>query len=410
MTILSHKIRLTPNATQRVAFGRASGCARFSWNWALARYSELKASGVARVSMNDLKKEFNSLKKEQFPWIYESPKDCNQQPFANLQKALKRCYETKGASRRVGFPKFKHKGEHDSFYLSNDKFEVSDHSVRLPVIGSVKMTEALRFQGKILSGTVSRVADDWFLSVQVQLPDDYQRETVDSTTTVGVDLGLKTFAVTSDGAEIVAPKPLKANLKRLRRLSRRHSRKVKGSNNRKKSCSHLAKLHQHISNIRKDFIHKLTSKLLRENQTVVIEDLSLAGMLQLWGRAVSDVGFAETRRQLEYKAPLYRRNLVVADRFFPSTKMCCECGTIKVKMGLDEREYVCEKCGVITPRDLNAALNLRDYGVVFLNKLGTASAEVKPVEIPALAAPKGEVKLRSMKQESQSEHLCSLRK
>ena len=410
MITLAHKIRLTPNATQRVALGRAVGCARFSWNWALARYSELKASGVARISMNDLKKEFNGLKKEKFPWIYESPKDCNQQPFTNLKKALKRCYESKGTKRRVGFPKFKHKGDHDSFYISNDKFELAGYSVRLPVIGHVKLTESLRFQGKILAGTISRVADDWFLSVQVQLPDEYQRETVESTATVGIDLGLKTFAVTSSGQEIVAPKPLKANLKRLQHLSRKHSRKVKGSNNRKKSTGHLAKLHQRIANIRKDFIHKFTSKLLRENQTAVIEDLSLVGMLQLWGRAVSDVGFAETRRQLEYKAPLYHRNLVIADRFFPSTKMCCECGAIKARMGLDEREYICEKCGIITPRDFNAALNLRDYGVVFLNKLGTASAEVKPVEILALAAPCGAAKLRSLKQESQSEHLCSLRK
>jgi putative transposase len=410
MFTLAHKIRLTPTLEQRQALAKAAGCSRFAWNWALAQYTELKSQGVAKVSMNDLKKQFNALKGESFPWIYESPKDANQQPFANLKKALKRCYESKGAKRRVGFPKFKKKGEHDSFYLSNDKFDLDGLVACLPVIGKIKMTEELRFTGKIMSGTVSRTANDWFISVQVRLPDDYRREAAPSTTIIGVDLGLKTFAVTSDGLALSAPKPLKAKLKRLRRLSKQHSRKVKGSNNRKKSAGRLARLHQHITNIRKDFIHKFTSTILRENQTVVIEDLSVSGMLALWGRAVSDVGFAETRRQLEYKAPLYRRNLIIADRFFPSTKRCNACGSVKAQMGLDEREYICESCGVVEDRDFNASLNLRDYGLFVTNKLGTASPEVTPVEIAALGGAEALSKLRSLKQEFESEHLCSLRK
>lgn len=410
MPTLSHKIRLTPTLEQRQALARACGCSRFAWNWALARYKSLKDQGVVKVSMNALKKEFNAIKGTEFPWIKESPKDANQQPFTNLKKALTRCFETKDAKRRVGFPKFKKKGHHDSFYVSNDRFAVDGRSVRLPVIGRVKMTESLRFEGKILSGVISRTADDWFLSVQVQLPEGYHREAAESGAVVGVDLGLKTFATTSDGSEFKAPKPLKTNLKRLKRLSRQHSRKMKGSNNRKKSAGRLAKLHQRITNIRQDFIHKFTSKLLCENQTVVIEDLSLAGMLLLWGRAVSDVGFGEARRQLKYKAPLYRRTLVVADRYFPSTKRCNACGSVKTSMGLDERDYICAGCGAVEDRDLNASLNLRDYGLVYLNELGTASPEVTPVEIAALTTPKGAVKLRSLKQEFESEHLCSLGK
>ena len=388
MPILSHKIRLTPTPAQRDALTRASGCSRFAWNWALTRYSELKKAGVAKVSTNDLKKEFNSLKAASFPWIYESPKDCNQHPFANLKKALTRFYDAKKkGGRKVGYPKLKKKRDRASFYLSNDKFWVEGKVAKLPVIGTVAMTESLRFVGKIISGTVSRTANDWFLSIQVSLPDEYKRREYDSINTVGVDLGLKTFAVTSDGLEAIAPKPLKANLKRLKRLSRKHSRKQKGSNNKKKSAMQLAKTHQKIASIRLDFTHKLTSKLLRENQTVVIEDLSMAGMLKLWGRAVSDVGFYEFRRQMEYKAPLYRRTLIIADRYFPSSKMCNECGHIKSDLTLKDRDYICESCGVVTDRDLNAARNLADYGRQILkNKLGTASAEVTPVEIPALAA------------------------
>ena len=263
-----------------------------------------------------------------------------------------------------------------------------------------------------MSGTVSRTSKDWFISIQVQLPEGYSRSSVESASVLGVDLGLKTFAVTSENQEFTAPKPLKKYLKKLQRLSRSQSRKKLGSSNRRKSNGKLSRLHQRIANIRKDFIHKLTSKLLRENQTGVIEDLSVSGMKQLWGRAISDVGFAEFRRQAEYKAPLYRRQVIIADRYFPSTKMCCECGNIKKTMGLNEREYICENlgCGVVTDRDLNASYNLRDYGMFILNKLGTASAEVTSVEISALVTPSGLTNLGSLKQKSQGEHICSLRK
>jgi len=241
----------------------------------------MKKQGVEKVSMNDLKKTFNHLKGEAFPWLYESPKDCNQQPFANLKKALKTFYTSKKSlGRKVGYPKFKKKGQHDSFYLSNDKFSLSNDKfslkeikVKLPLIGLVKMTESLRFQGKVMSGTVSRTAQDWFISIQVQLPEDYQRSSVASDNVLGVDVGLKTFAVTSGNQEFTAPKPLKRYLKKLKRLSRSSSRKKLGSSNRRKANDNLSRLHQRIVNIRKDFLHKLTSKLLRENQTVVIEDL-----------------------------------------------------------------------------------------------------------------------------------------
>ena len=400
MTTLTHKIRLTPTLEQRQALLRACGCSRFAWNWALARYKELKGQGVARVSMNDLKKEFNQIKREQFPWIYESPKDSNQQPFANLKKALTRCYESKGG-RKVGLPKFKKRGEHDSFYLSNDKFWVKGSVANLYVIGKVTLAEPLRFTGKVLSGTVSRTADDWFLSIQVQLPDTYTRSSENTgDDTIGIDLGLKTFVVTSDGEEVAAPKPLKKYLKRLRCLSKAHSRKVKGSNNRRKATAKLASLHQRIASIRLDFLHKLTTRLLRENQTVVVEDLNVKAMTKLWGRAISDVSFAEFRRQLTYKSPLFGRELVITDRWFASSKMCSDCGAVRKELKLSDREHVCPSCGSVKDRDLNAALNLKNWGLAHQNKLGTVSAEVTPAEIAALASPSGEVKLWSMKQES----------
>lgn len=406
MPTLSHKIRLTPTLEQRVALAKACGCARFAWNWALARYKQLKEQGAVRVSINDLKKEFNQIKEEQFPWIYDSPKDANQHPFANLKKALSNFYSAKRSNRNLGYPKFKRKGERDSFYISNDKFSLRDQLAKLPVIGIVKMAEPLRFEGKIMSGTVSRTANDWFLSVQVQLPETYSRPNLKENPIVGIDLGIKTFVVTSDHKEFQAPKPLKMYLKRLKRLSRRHSKKVKGSSNREKSNRQLAKLHQRIANIRQDFIHKLSTKLVQENQILVVETLNVKGMTKnrRLSRALSDVGFGEFLRQIEYKAVLHNRVVIKADRWFPSSKTCSACGSVKTKLDLSERDYTCESCGVIEDRDYNAALNLRDYGLSILNnKLPEAIGDVKPVEIQALASDQSEVKLGSMKQEFSSE-------
>ena len=402
MPTLSHKIRLTPTLEQRVAMAKACGCARFAWNWALARYKQLKEQGVAKVSINELKKEFNQIKEEQFPWIYESPKDANQRPFANLKKALNSYYQTEAKGGKKGYPKFKKKGRYDSFYISNDKFKIENQLVRLPVIGLVKMTEPLRFEGKILSGTVSRTANDWFLSVQIQLPETYSRSNLKENPIIGIDLGIKTFAVTSDHTEFQAPKPLKMYLKRLKRLSRRHSNKIKGSHNREKSAVRLAKLHQRISNIRQDFIHKLTTKLVQENQVLVMETLNVKGMVKnrRLSRAISDAGFGEFLRQIEYKAILHNRAIIKADRWFPSSKTCNACGSVKTKLDLSERDYICESCGVIEDRDYNAALNLRDYGLSVLNnKLPEAIGDVKPVETQALASDLSGVKLESMKQE-----------
>lgn len=390
MIPLTHKIKLNPTAAQAAGLVRACGCARFAWNWCLATYKEKKASGIAKVSYLDLKKEFNRVKESQFPWIYESPKDCNQQPFTFFSKALKAFYK----NPKIGYPKFKKKGAcKDSFYLSNDQGLIEGKTLWIPRIGSIKTTEELRFSGKILSYTISRTANDWFVSVSCELPDSYQRETIETNNIIGVDLGLKTFAVTSNEEYVEAPRPLKYYQKKLRRLSKSHSRKQKGSNNRRKSQQKLAKLHQRIANIRQDFIHKFTSKLLRENQTVVIEDLNIKGMMSFGklAKGLSDSGLAETRRQLVYKAPIFRRNLVIADRFFPSSKMCSDCGEVKANLTLSDREHVCEKCGSVKERDFNASLNLKHLGMVH--------TEVKLVESQALVTSYDVTKLDSLKQE-----------
>ena len=361
--ILAHQIALDPTCKQANAFARAAGCARFAYNWGLAEWKTQYAAG-AKPSAASIKKQFNEIKEIEFPWIYDSPKDANQQAFTDLGNAFNNFFKSvKGErkGRRASFPKFHKKGRRDSFYVSNDKFSFDGKSVRLPVIGRVKIREALRFTGKILSARISRTADKWFISVQVEcearVPNTPKYETS------GVDLGVKTFAVVSTGQELQAPKPLFVALKSLKRASRILARRKKGSNNRRKAAMRVARIHARVANVRKDFVGKVTTRLCRENQTVVIEDLHVAGMVRnhKLARAVSDVGFGMFRQQMQYKSEKFGCALIVADRWFPSSKRCHMCGNVKEELSLSERTYVCEACGLVEDRDVNAAINLEQY-------------------------------------------------
>lgn len=354
--IIAHRIALDPTVEQSIALSRACGVARFTWNWALAEWDRQYNSGEKPTAAK-LKLQWNKIKSQQFPWVYASPKDANQQPFTNLQSAFQRFFKKKG-----GRPKFKKRGQHDSFYVSNDKFSVDGFVVRLPVIGLVRLQEKLRFAGKINAAVVSREADRWFISVQVEAPEQ-PKKAVDKT--VGVDLGLKTALVCSDGQTFEAPKPLKKHLRKLKRRSRQHSRKRKGSANRKKSQRKLARLHVRIKNIRKDWIHKVTSKLIDENQVISLEDLNVRGMVRnhCLARAISDVGWYEIRRQIEYKSKLYGREIRIIGRFEPTSKKCSNCGHTKDSIALSERVFVCDRCGLELDRDLNAAININTLGL-----------------------------------------------
>ena len=355
--ILSHRIQLDPTFKQREYFAMACGTARFVWNLALAEWNRQYEAGE-KPNGQKLRKEFNRNKYERFPWLCRLHRDCNSQPFANLDRSFKRMF--KGTAKQ---PKFKKKGKsRDAFYIANDQFHYEDKKARIPKLGYVRMTEQLRFSGKIMSATVSRDADRWFISIQVDVG-EYGK--TGGTDTIGVDLGIKIAAITSGGEEFASPKPLKKRLKKLARIQRRMSRQQKGSKNRQKTKTKLARLHAKISNIRKDVLHKMTTKLSRENQTIVIEDLNVKGMLanRKLSRAIIDIGFYEFRRQLEYKSAIFGTKIIIADRFYPSSKTCCECGWIKQDLTLKDRVFHCDSCGQSIDRDLNAAKNLRTLGL-----------------------------------------------
>ena len=353
----SHKIALRPTADQEQQLRRAAGVSRFTWNWALAEWNRQHQAGEKPTAM-DLKKQFNALKSEQFPWVYESPRDANAQPFANLGKAFRHFFD--GKARR---PRFKKKGRcRDSFYVANDKFRADGKAITLPRIGKVEMREALRFEGKVTGATVSRRADRWFVAISVEV--DLPVVSCESQArTVGVDLGVSRLATLSDGTVITGPKPLRSSLKRLARLNRRLHRRLPGSRNRNKMGARVARCHARISDIRGDALHKLTTRLVRTYGRVVIEDLNVRGMVRnrKLSRAISDMGFGEFRRQLSYKAEPSLTKLVVADRWFPSSRLCVTCGTLHEGLTLHDRTFRCDGCGHAEDRDVHAARNLERY-------------------------------------------------
>lgn len=377
---LTHKIELEGTHEQIAYFKQAAGTARFTWNWALAEWQRQYAVGLKPNAMA-LKKQFNAIKYHDFPWLIDMHRDSHAQPFTYLGNAWNRFFSDIRAGKPAHEPRFKKKNRGvDSFYVANDKFRVEGDSVVLPKVGKVKLHEQLRFSGKILGATISRTADRWFIAIQVEVIDAQAYCQRQQDGVIGVDLGITAAAVLSTGEKIQSPKPLKSMLRRLQIRQRRISRKMEVakkiagysgtlpqgvrlpiSNNRKKSISKVSCLHARISNIRQDFTHHLTTRLCRENQTIVIEDLHVKGMLanEKLARSMSDVGFGEIRRQLEYKKIRYGTDLKVADRWYPSSRLCSACGWKNDHLTLQDREWQCLVCGILHDRDINAALNLK---------------------------------------------------
>lgn len=359
--------------------------ARFTYNWALAEWKRQYAAG-AKPSGTALKKQFNALRHVYYPWTGEVLRDATAQPFVNVQRAFQNFFEKRGK-----YPRFKKKGIHDSFYVANDKFNLDGKRIQIPRIGWVKMHETLRFEGKILSAVVSRTAHRWFVAIAVDVPKVLT--TSENQAVVGVDLGIKSLATLSTGEKFEAPKPLRKSLAQLQRLSRQLSRKQKGSNRRWKAKWKLARLHYRVACIRNDALHKLTTGLVERFGMVVIEDLNVRGLVQNQhlARAVSDVGFGEFRRQLEYKMAARSGRLVVANCWYPSSKTCSDCGFVLNILSLGTRFWDCPVCGVSHDRDINAAINLE--------KLGRATPEVTPVEKKALERRPMRAKPASVKRE-----------
>jgi putative transposase len=362
--ILSHKIRLDPTLEQGRYFRKAAGTARFVYNWGLAEWQRRYQVGEKPTALK-LKKTFNAIKRDQFPWVLEVTKCAPEGAFMNLDRAFKNFF--KGLAT---YPKFKKKGQHDRFYLANDKFRVQGKRIDIPKLGWVKMREALRFSGKILSAVVSCVAGKWCVSIAVDL--DRLPPPCKSHAAVGVDLGILTLATLSTGERWENPRALTSHERRLKRLQRQLGKKQTGSKNRHKARLRLAKQYEKIANLRRDVTHKLTSSLVTRFQMISVEDLHVNGMLKNHHLAkhLADANFGEIRRQLAYKTIVHGNTLHIVDRFFPSSKRCSACGHINPKLTLTDRMYVCQQCGMVTDRDLNAAENLHRAGLARIDACG----------------------------------------
>ncbi len=394
MPTLAHKIRLDPTPDQIRFFKQAAGTARFVWNWALAEWNRQYDAGQ-RPQASTLKKQFNALKYEQFPWLRDVHRDAHAQPFADLADAWHRFLA--GQNDR---PVFKKKGKtSDSFYVANDKFQIAERRVKLPKIGWVRLRESLRFPGKILGARVVREADQWFFAGQVSVPDSIYYRTRTGNGREGVDVGIKTFATLSTGDKIAGPQAHRRALRRLKIRQRAITRKMQAakvqmggapqdplpqgtrlprSRNWDKAKNHVARTHLRVANLRRDFLHKTSTDLCRKNQAIGIETLSVRGMMAThrWARSVADQGFGQFLAWLKYKADRYGTHLTEADRWFPSSKLCSTpgCGYLNNDLTLNDRVWTCPSCGVTHDRDLNAAMNLKGLATRTALPVATASA------------------------------------
>jgi transposase, IS605 OrfB family, central region len=363
--IRAHKIRLYPNNVQTTYFTKACGVARFAYNWALGKVKDqYKEDPDAAFNEAALRRELNAVKEEKYPWMLEVSKCAPQLAIKNgLNSAFKNFF-----ANRAAFPTFHKKGVNDSFSLSNDQFKIRGRSVKIPKLGWVRLAEELRFTGKILGATISRKADKWHIAIQIEIP--VIQLSINKNHVVGVDLGVKNLAALSDGTVITGSKASRMYGQKLRRLNQSLSRKQgakKGeskSKNYLKTKKQLSRLHAKIADIRSDETHKLTTMLTQNYRIIGIEDLNVKGMMSnhKLARSVADMSFFEFRRQLEYKAECADVKVVIVDQWYPSSKTCHVCGVKTEELTLSMREWTCV-CGASHNRDVNAAINIKNYAL-----------------------------------------------
>jgi putative transposase len=394
----AYKFALDPGPAQERALRSHAGAARFAWNWGLAKCMERYDAEGKWYSAIDLHKLWNAEKKANpdLAWWSENSKCAYQEAFRDLDRAFKDFIKSKKGARkgrRLGFPKFKKRGRaRDSFRLSDRVMRCSGATVTLPKLGTIRTHESTRKLGRhlengttrILSATVSRTAQRWFVSFTVEVEQKQAEWPARPGSAVGIDLGVKTLLTGVDDRgqllAVIGPKSLRSSMRKLKRASREHSRKAKGSANRRKSAARLARIHAKVANVRADSLHKATTDLSRRYKTVVIEDLNVTGMManRSLARSIADQGFWNTRRMLGYKTAREGGTLIVADRFYPSSKTCSGCGSVKAKLTLADRVYRCDMCGLVIDRDVNAARNLLNLAVSGTERLNACGGTVRP--------------------------------
>ena len=374
MPLRTHKIALDPNNKQRAWFAQQCGYARFAYNHALADFkSELEKDNF--LSVVQLNKRFNAAKKAH-DWIKGMDQVvANKSIFVNLAAAIRNWVD-----KRTRFPRFKKRGKKDSFTTNNQCVEVKGKKIRLPKIGWIRMFESLRFVGRIIKVTVSRVAHRWFVSITVETTEDI--EAVDTSThpVVGIDVGINTLATCSDGAKYDNPRPLKRYERKLKREQRKLSRSVFKSKNGLKQKRKVARIHYRVACIRNDAHHKATTAIVNNASAVGVETLKVTHMLKnrKLAKALSDAALGGFLTMLKNKAEAQGIPVREANQFYASSKTCSRCGHKKEDLALKERTYHCSECGTSIDRDVNAAVNLRDVAVGHTETKNACGVQLRP--------------------------------
>lgn len=370
----SHSIKLCPTSNQKALLDKAFGCARHSFNWGLNKWKELYEAGE-KPSAYSLIKLQNSIKRTEMPFYLEVNKCAVQYAIHDLESAFKKMWK-EGA----GYPKFKKKGYKDSFVaVENGKyFKQSSKKIWVPRVGWMKCTEDFRFKGShVVNMVVSKKVDMYFASITVRIEKENTNDLCDNQTPIGIDVGIKTMLTLSNGCVYKNPTFIKTEEKRLKRYQKSLSRKKLGSSNYKKAKLKLARKHYKIACTRKAYIHKVTSDICKKYTCVVVESLKPSEMLitKSLSKAVMDVSLGEILKQLNYKFEWAGKQLINADRWYPSSKICSACGNRKTALTLTQRVYNCTHCGLHMDRDLNAAKNLAKYSPTLKHKESKACGE-----------------------------------
>lgn len=381
----AYKYRIYPTDEQKVLFAKTFGCCRFVYNWALNLKIEaykLEKKSVAYKEVQD--RMVNELKKEN-QWLTEVNSQALLNSIRNLDTAYKNFFRDTHA---VGFPRFKSRKNRQSFQCPQHcSVDFGKGTVSIPKAKDIPAVLHRRFKGIVKTVTVSMTpSGKYFASVLVDTAiQELPVSPIQGDTALGIDLGIKSLAVCSDGRTFDNPKNLQHSLDRLALLQKRLSRKQKGSANRNKARIRVARLQEHIANCRKDNLHKITHVLTHDSQvrTLCMENLNVKGMQSNHhlAQAVGDASFGMFLTMLEYKCRWYGVNLVKIDRFAPSSKTCGQCGYVYKGLKLSERSWTCPECGTHHDRDFNAACNIKEFG---LKALPTERGKVKPVDCPTV--------------------------